>query len=101
MNVRILEAAEQELREAMEYYENSRVGLGVQFHDRVNEAMLAIGRAPWQFPLYEGKRRLRREFRRARVVRFPYIVVFEPRESEVLVVAVAHTGRRPAYWDRQ
>jgi hypothetical protein len=99
MKVRILDEAEVELLEAMQYYEDCRTGLGLDFYDRVNEAMLTIGREPLRFPLYEGKRRLRREFRRTRVDKFPYFVVFEVLEDEVLVVAVAHTSRRPAYWE--
>jgi hypothetical protein len=99
MKLRVLDEAEAELLEAVAYYEDCRPGLGCHFYDCVNEAMLAIGRDPLRFPLYEGKRRLRREFRRARVARFPYIVVFESREHETLVVAVAHTSRKPAYWE--
>lgn len=35
---------------------------------------------------------------RVRVPGFPYWVVFEETETELLVLAVAHERRRPAYW---
>jgi hypothetical protein len=30
--------------------------------------------------------------------RFPYVIAFEKHEHHVLVLAVAHTKRRPLYW---
>ena len=62
--------------------------------------MTALARHPEQFPVYEGIA-TRRQFRRARVNRFPYVVVFEIRTDEVLVVAVAHASRKPGYWQRR
>jgi hypothetical protein len=81
MKPRILQDAENELLEAMLYYEECRQGLGVDSYDSVTEAILAIGNDPLRFPVYEGNR-LSREFRRARVQGFPYIVVFEVREED-------------------
>jgi plasmid stabilization system protein ParE len=95
-----LDEAEEELFEAMMYYEDRRQGLGADFYDRVAETMRNIGEYPLQFPIYEGQRSSR-EFRRARVARFPYIVVYETRETEILVVAVAHTSRDAGYWEHR
>jgi plasmid stabilization system protein ParE len=97
MSVRILAEAEDELEEAMLYYEDRRAGLGDDFRQRVSETIQSIARQPLRFPEYEGKR-LTRLFRRALVTRFPYIVVYEAREDETLIVAVAHTSREPGYW---
>ncbi len=36
--------------------------------------------------------------RRMRLRTFPYSVVYRLRESGILVLAVAHAKRRPAYW---
>ena len=98
MKPRVLKEAEDELMEATFFYEDRRPGLGLSFYDRVAEAMSTIGRDPLRFPLYEGKQ-LARPFRRARVLGFPYTIVFEVREHETLVVAVAHTSRSPGYWE--
>jgi hypothetical protein len=35
------------------------------------------------------------------VDRFPYQIVLELRRESVLVLAVAHTSRRPGYWRRR
>jgi toxin ParE1/3/4 len=101
MNFRVLADAEQEIQDAMLYYEDCRTGLGLDFLSCVQDAMAAIQHAPLRFSLYEG-RRLKRAFRRVLVSRFPYIVVYEARADETVVAAVAHTSREPGYWeDRQ
>ena len=100
MMPRVLKEAEEEILRAMLYFEDLREGLGADFYERVSETILTVGKQPLQFPLYEGKR-LTRQFRRAPVARFPYIVVYEVREEETLIVAVAHTSQEPAYWERR
>lgn len=97
MRPRVLEEAEDELLEAMFYYEDRREGLGTDFFEAVTETMCKIGATPLRFPIYEGQS-LNREFRRAQVARFPYVIVYEVRENDPFVVAVAHTSREPGYW---
>jgi hypothetical protein len=36
--------------------------------------------------------------RRARVLRFPYVVVYYIHRGEPIVAAIAHGRRDPAYW---
>jgi plasmid stabilization system protein ParE len=82
----------------MLFYEDRHEGLGQDFYERVSETMAAIGRDPQRYPVYEGKSSSR-IFRRAPVDRFPYIVVYQVRDEETLVVAVAHTSQEPGYWE--
>jgi plasmid stabilization system protein ParE len=98
VKVRVLEEAEAELCQAVLYYEAQRRGLGVEFQAQVASSIKAIGESPNRFGLYEGKP-LSRPFRRALVKRFPYVVIFEVRDKEVLIVAVAHGSREPGYWE--
>ena len=100
MRPRVLAAAEDELLAAMLYYEEQKDGLGQDFFERVSETIIAIGQDPRRFPCYEGKR-LSRSFRRAPVNRFPYIIVFQLREEETLIVAVAHSSQEPGYWENR
>ena len=98
MRLRVLAEAEAELLSAMLYYEDRQRGLGQDFFERVSNTMVAIVRDPLRHPFYEGKRSIR-GFRRAAVERFPYIVVYEVREDETLVIAVTHSSRQPGYWE--
>ena len=100
MRPRALEDAEAELLAAMLYYEDRQDGLGQDFYARVTAIVASIGKDPLRHPIYEGKR-LKRRFRRAAVERFPYNVIYEVREDETLIVAVAHSSREPGYWERR
>ncbi len=98
MRPRVLAAAEDELLAATLYYEEQKEGLGQDFFQRVSETIISIGQDPHRFPCYEGKQ-ISRSFRRAFVDRFPYIIVFQLREEETLIVAVAHSSQAPGYWE--
>lgn len=82
----------------MLFYEDRQEGLGQDFFDHVSETIQSIARDPQRYPVYEGKR-LSWLFRRAAVDRFPYIIVYQVRDDETLVVAVAHSSQQPGYWE--
>jgi len=92
VNVRVLEIAQRELDEAVSYYNGQVAGLGDAF---LLEAIAAIERIR-QFP--DAWHPLGENVRRCRLRRFPYGLIYHADESGVLVVAVAHTHRRPEYW---
>jgi plasmid stabilization system protein ParE len=92
VNVRVLEVAQQELDEAVSYYNGQVAGLGDAF---LLEAVAAIERIR-QFP--DAWHPLGENVRRCRLRRFPYGLIYHADEAGVLVVAVAHTHRRPGYW---
>jgi hypothetical protein len=100
MKLRVLAEAEQELRDAELYYDDCRKGLGGEFLASIDDALRALQLAPLRYPLYEG-RRLKRPFRRVRVSRFPYLIVYEARADEIVIAAIAHTSREPGYWEHR
>jgi len=92
VNVRVLEVAQQELDEAIAYYNSQAPGLGDAFLLEAVAAIDRIRRYPhaWH-PLGESTRR-------CRLRRFPYGLIYHEDKGEVLIVAVAHSHRRPDYW---
>lgn len=90
--VRFLEEARDEFLEQISYYEERQKGLGDRFRESV-EVATALASAhpklgsPW-------KLRTRRVFARD----FPFAVVYRIEPEELVVFAVAHFKRRPAYW---
>jgi toxin ParE2 len=92
VNFRILEPAQRELDEAISYYNGQGPGLGDAFLLEVVAAIERIGRFPaaWH-PLSENTRR-------CHLRRFPYGLIYAPDNDDVLIIAVAHTHRRPDYW---
>ncbi len=94
MNLRFLKAAERELDEAVEYYEAQVPGLGAEFLKEVRAARERIEQYP------EAWQPISKRARRCLVNRFPYGIIYQIRraENELLIVAVAHLHRKPAYW---
>ena len=90
----VLPEAEDEVLEAMRWYEQRRAGLGVEFVGGVEHALVRIAEAPERFGSWPADHR----YRRALLDRFPYLVVFELRPEGIEVVAVAHAKRRAGYW---
>lgn len=92
MNVRLLEVAQRELDEAIEHYNGEEPGLGEAF---LVEALAAIERIR-RFP--DGWHPLGPGLRRCLLRRFPYGVIYGRDDGDIIVVALAHSRRRPGYW---
>lgn len=92
MRARLLDVAQQELDEAVEYYNVESPGLGEEF---LLEALAAIGRIQ-DFP--NAWHPYTENTRRCQTRRFPYGISYQVLESEILVIAIAHMHRRPGYW---
>jgi hypothetical protein len=90
--VRFLTVAEAELEEAMAYYEERESGLGLRFLSEIRNAVDRIVAYPnaW-FRLSESTYRCRTNI-------FPYGIVFQIRDKEILIVAIASFHREPYYW---
>lgn len=98
MTLRILRAAQKEAEQAAEWYEDKRPGLGEEFLQELDAVYVKIEEHPHRplrinLPGFES-----REFHRMLLGRFPYKVIFEVTDKEVIVLAVAHTRRKPNYW---
>ncbi|MEQ1528552.1 MAG: type II toxin-antitoxin system RelE/ParE family toxin [Methylococcales bacterium] len=92
MKVRFLSPAIRELNEAIKYYNAQKIQLGDEFRDEVWETVRRIK----EFPL--AWRDLGRRTRRCQMRRFPYGIIYEPSEFEIIIIAVAHLHQEPEYW---
>jgi len=81
-----------ELDQAADYYEACQPGLGRRFAEDVFAAIARIVKYPEAWPL------LSRRARRCLTTRFPYGVIYLAKDAHVYVIAVAHSHRRPGYW---
>jgi plasmid stabilization system protein ParE len=95
MRVRFLEPARHELDETISYYNTELASLGEAFLLEVLSAIERIRHHPkaWH-PLSENTRR-------CRLKRFPYGLIYEADDAEVLIIAVANLHRRPDYWRKR
>ncbi|MFA6121237.1 MAG: type II toxin-antitoxin system RelE/ParE family toxin [Sideroxydans sp.] len=92
MQIRFAQAANDELNDACDWFNQQQVGLGERFRHDVREAALLIAKAPLLFPVELE------DVRRFVMNRFPYTLRYVVRGEEVWILAVSHQHRRPDYW---
>lgn len=92
--VRLSPEAEEELLAAATWYEDKRVGLGVDLVARVDAALNQIAESPESCSLWRPDR----PYRQKVLARFPYVIFFVYTPDVVEVLAIAHSRRRPGYW---
>src|SRR5438132_1131059 len=92
MEIRLLDVAQQEFDEAVEYYNAESPSLGDEFLIEVLSTFERIRQFPEAWHPYTPNSR------RCQTRRFPYGVIYQILESEILIVAVGHLHRKPGYW---
>ena len=90
--VRLSAEADVELAETAGFYDERQVGLGAAFISEFVKATQIIQ----QFPSLG--RPIGSRMRRVLTNRFPYAIAYLEFRDETLVVAIAHTSRKPGYW---
>jgi toxin ParE1/3/4 len=85
-------AAEIELREAINYYNSEKPGLGKQFSAAIDARTDEVLEHPRRWPMLTGNKR------RYRLNKFPYGLVYRIAKDRILFIAVMHLKRRPGYW---
>ena len=100
MIVRVLPEVEEDLYQAVVWYEDRESGLGLQLTAAYDVARLGIEEHADRLPRLETTR-TKRDIRRIFLQRFPYMVVFEVLPHEVVILAVAHFSQKPHYWSRR
>jgi plasmid stabilization system protein ParE len=84
-------AAFEELEAAAAWYEANRQGLGDEFFRAVTDALDLLRPYP-----EAGK--ASGETRQLTLSRFPFRIVYRLGNGGIVIVAIAHTKRRPGYW---
>jgi plasmid stabilization system protein ParE len=93
----VLPEAEEEILDAMRWYDERRPGLGLEFLGTVDRAMDRAAKSPLRWPAWPEDER----YRRVVLDRFPYLLFYEVRGPTIEFVAVAHAKREPGYWTRR
>ena len=78
----------QDMTEGFAWYEDKRIGLGVDFLDEVDEYFNKIVQNPEHYQAHQSQQI-------AIMYRFPYKVVFEVEKDIIVVYAVYHDKRDP------
>jgi plasmid stabilization system protein ParE len=81
--------ARSDIAQAMAWYETQSPGLGADFLRAVEVSAAAIQHNPFQYQKVHG------DWRRVPLRRFPYGLIYEPSDDEIVVLACVHGRRNP------
>ncbi|MFI5297968.1 MAG: type II toxin-antitoxin system RelE/ParE family toxin [Polyangiales bacterium] len=95
--MRVLDAAREELADAVLWYESETLGAGLRLAKHIEQTFARIANNPRAFARMRGYEHP--QVRRAIVTRFPYVVIFCVFQGEVTIVAIAHAKRAPFFWE--
>jgi toxin ParE1/3/4 len=90
--IEILPEAAAEARAAQEWYRARSSEAAAAFLAELDIGIDCIRTAPELYPPY------RHGTRRYLMHRFPYLMVYRTTPASILVIAVAHSRRKPGYW---
>ncbi len=88
----IRSAAETDIQDAYDYYEECRQGLGQDFVLCIEESLDKIIRNPNRYPV------IHKNIPRILVKRFPFGIFFVVQKNTIIVMAVMHGSRSPGRW---
>lgn len=88
-------AAEEELNMAIAYYNQCQDGLGLEFAREAYWAIQNIITFPQAWAL------LSKNTRRCLINRFPYGVIYQITDEEILIIAIMHLNKEPGYWEKR
>ena len=92
IDYRFLFPAEEEMTEASIFYEAASDGLGSDFLFDIQISIDNVREHPHSGnPVGGGLRRIL-------LHRFPFSLIYSVEPDSILIVAIAHFGRRPGYW---
>jgi plasmid stabilization system protein ParE len=95
MTVEFAVAAVEDLRTIRGHYETQREGLGLEFAERLNDAIDRISRFPESGQIVGPGRR------RVLLSKFPYGVYYRCEEARTLIVGIIHLNRHASAWRRR
>lgn len=92
MNVRFLTLAQQEIDEAVVWFDEQVDGKGMDFLNELRRVIRLVTAYPFASTEIEAG------LRKRLFARFPYSLIYGLEARTIVVVAVAHSRRSPHYW---
>ncbi|SHF68833.1 Plasmid stabilization system protein ParE [Salegentibacter echinorum] len=87
-SIKIYPSARTDLNNAINYYKNKQFGLEKRFLSDFEKLLNRIQSNPYIF-------RLENKYRNALLDIFPYLVIFEINDQEIIILAVFNTHQNP------
>jgi plasmid stabilization system protein ParE len=90
--VRFHPEAEQEYLSSLSWYYERSPSAALDFESEFQRGVSVVTESPERWPTYFLC------FRRYILHQFPFSIVYQVLEEEILVLAIAHAHRKPGYW---
>ncbi|MDI3318206.1 type II toxin-antitoxin system RelE/ParE family toxin [Pinibacter soli] len=78
-----------DIQDAFEWYEEQKRGLGFELLDEIEAGFEKICESPFHYSS------INESFRRFKIKRFPYLIIYEIETFKVIVIAVRHSSKKP------
>jgi plasmid stabilization system protein ParE len=85
----VKDEAKQDIDDAMSWYASKAENLDKRFLKEVEETLFRIQRNPFAF------KKVYKKFRQSAVKRFPYVILYEPEQKNVVIYSVFNTWQHP------
>jgi plasmid stabilization system protein ParE len=92
VEVIVASPAEQEYADSLSWYAERSMRAAEQFEIEFDRALNAIATEPDRFPRCDERHRY------FLMRRYPFQVIYRRSGEQIVVIAVAHTSRKPGYW---
>ena len=89
MRIEFIPKAQQELAEAIEFYEQQLDGLGMLFYEEVAQSLVMIDLFP------EGWQLITKITRKCCLHKFPYMILYGIVNDVIVISSIAHQHRHP------
>ena len=91
--------AENELNIAIDYYEECKKGLGIEFAKEIQKTIQRIIQFPNAWHKFDKNPNISNQpIRRCLTNRFPFGIVYYQKEDSIIILAVMQLNREPNYW---
>lgn len=97
LTIQFNQEAQQELLNAIDYYEDKQKGLGSHFNTTINQTIHKILTFPKAFPIvYNNKRK-------AVLKPYPYLIIYEYEivDNVIYILSIFHSRQDPIIWKKR
>ena len=84
--------AQIELNDSIDYYEECKINLGLEFASEVYQTIQRILTFPKAWQILDS------DIRRCLINRFPFGIIYYQRNNEIIILAIMQLNREPNYW---
>jgi plasmid stabilization system protein ParE len=95
MRVQLADGAKRDFADGLRWYRKRSDQAANHFIEETNNTIAKILKAPAR------NRQIRPDIRTIRIKRYPYSLIYLIHPDSIIIVAVAHSKRRPGYWSRR